>query len=63
MTEKKIGFYKKLMGSICHHCPICKYGRKYPVSAIGKMLHAKIHADLCPLWKAEKEIYGAKEAD
>jgi hypothetical protein len=58
MIENKTGLYKKIMGSVCHYCPICKYGRKNPESAIGKMLHAKIHADHCPMWKAEKEIYG-----
>ena len=58
MTKNKIGFYKKMMGSVCHHCPICKYGRKNPESAIGKILHSKIHADHCPMWRAEKEIYG-----
>ncbi|MBW1993526.1 MAG: hypothetical protein JRI77_03635 [Deltaproteobacteria bacterium] len=61
MVDKKIGFHKKIMGAVCRHCPICRYGRKNPESFIGKILHARIHADHCPLWKAEKEIYGEKQ--
>ena len=62
MTEEKVGLYKKIMGTVCHHCPLCKYGRKHPESTIGKMLHHKVHSDHCAMWKAEKEIYGDDEA-
>jgi hypothetical protein len=24
-------------------------------------LHHKLHADHCPMWKAEQEVYGKKE--
>jgi hypothetical protein len=58
MPKEEPGFYKKIMGAACHHCPLCKYGRSHPESLIGKMLHSKLHADHCPMWKAEKEIYG-----
>jgi len=58
MPEKKTGLYKKIIGAACHHCPICKYGRSHPESMIGKMLHHKLHSENCPMWKAEKEIYG-----
>jgi hypothetical protein len=60
MTEQKIGVYKKIMGSLCHHCPLCKYGRRNPRSVVGKILHHPLHADNCPMWKAEKMLYPDK---
>ena len=57
MSEKQPGIYKKIMGTVCHHCPFCKYWRNHPESMICKMLHHKVHADHCPMWKAEKEVY------
>jgi len=55
---------KHLLGWLCHHCPVCRYGRKHPESLIGRALHSKLHVDNCPAWKAEKEMYGGdgKEA-
>lgn len=55
--EKKAGFFKGVMASLCHHCPICRYGRKAPESLVGRMLHHPFHAERCPFWKAEKEAY------
>jgi len=47
---------------MCHYCPICMYGRGKPESVIGKILHHRLHAEHCPMWKAEKAKYGqAKE--
>lgn len=60
MSEAQPGIYKKIMGTVCHHCPICKYGRNHPESVIGKILHHKLHADHCPMWKAEKEVFESK---
>lgn len=60
MNETKTGFFKKVMARACHYCPICIYGRKHPDSMVGKMLHHKSHADRCPFWKAEKEVYGSE---
>jgi len=57
MGEDKITFLKKITASVCHYCPFCIYGRKNPESIVGRMLHHKFHADNCPLWKAEKEVY------
>lgn len=57
MNESKINFFKKLVASVCHYCPFCIYGRKNPDSIIGKILHHRLHADYCPFWKAEKEVY------
>jgi len=57
--QKKVGLFKKAFGTFCHHCPVCSYGRKNPDSVIGKMLHHPLHADNCPAWKAEKELYPA----
>ena len=57
MSEEGIGIFKKLLALVCHYCPICKYGRENPESVIGRILHHKFHADYCPMWKAEKEVY------
>jgi len=57
MEENKVGYGKKIMASICHYCPVCRYGRRNPESILGKILHHRYHADNCPFWKAEKEIY------
>lgn len=56
MEEKK-GFLKKVMASLCHNCPICRYGRRTPQSMLGRILHHRLHAEHCPFWKAEKEKY------
>ncbi len=61
MTEEKIGAFKKIRATICHHCPFCKHARENPDSAIGKILHHKLHADHCPMWKAEQEVYGKEK--
>jgi hypothetical protein len=60
MTEAKTSLLKRVMARTCHYCPICIYGRKYPGSMVGKMLHHKSHADRCPFWKAEKEVYASQ---
>ncbi len=57
MDADKTSVYKKIMGSICHYCPICKYGREKPRSIVGKILHHRLHADNCAMWKAEKMLY------
>jgi hypothetical protein len=59
--EEKIPLFKKIRATLCHHCPFCNHARRNPDSAIGKILHHKYHADNCPLWKAEKEVYGEGE--
>lgn len=55
---KKPGPFKRARAFLCHKCPFCNYGRKHPDSVIGKMLNHPLHADHCPMWKAEKELYG-----
>jgi hypothetical protein len=63
MDADKIGVYKKITGSICHYCPICKYGREKPRSFVGKILHHPMHADNCAMWKAEKILYSESSPD
>ena len=58
MDTNKIGTFKKIRASICNNCPLCKHARKNPESVVGKILHHKSHADNCPMWKAQKEVYG-----
>ncbi len=48
---------RRLLGAACHHCPLCVYGRRRPESWIGRILHHRWHADHCPFWKAEQELY------
>jgi hypothetical protein len=58
MSEDNIGRFKKIRAAICHNCPMCKHARGNPQSVIGKILHHKMHAEHCPMWKAEQEVYG-----
>jgi hypothetical protein len=58
VKENPPGKLRAWMAVTCHYCPLCRYGRKYPESFIGRLLHHKSHADHCPFWKAEKEKYG-----
>jgi hypothetical protein len=57
METKKQGYVQRAMASLCHYCPVCRYGRKKPDSLVGRMLHHPLHADRCPFWKAEQEKY------
>jgi len=61
MSEGKIGTFKKIRAAICHNCPLCKHARENPQSTIGKILYHKLHADHCPMWKAEQEVYGKEQ--
>ncbi|MCJ7596031.1 MAG: hypothetical protein MUO52_14800 [Desulfobacterales bacterium] len=64
MNESDVGYFKRFMAGACHYCPLCRFGRKNPESFVGKILHHKMHADHCPFWKREKEVYGsAKDED
>jgi hypothetical protein len=63
MSETKMGLLKRVMASVCHSCPVCRYGRENPESLVGKILHHRFHADHCPMWKAEKEAYAEGKRD
>jgi len=54
--EENITLFKKMRATVCHHCPLCCHARKNPHSRIGRIFH-KYHADHCPMWQAEKEVY------
>lgn len=56
--EGKLTIFKKIRARICHNCPVCNHARKNPESRIGRVLHHRYHAENCPFWKAEKEVYG-----
>jgi hypothetical protein len=58
VNEEKSTVFKRIRARICHNCPVCNHARKNPDSKIGRMLHHRYHADNCPFWKAEKEVYG-----
>ena len=60
-SGEKTTLFKKLRAKTCHHCPLCNHARNNPDSLIGRILHHKYHAENCPLWKAEKEVYGEGE--
>jgi hypothetical protein len=62
MNANKIGTFKKLRATICNNCPLCKHARKNPESVVGKILHHKKHAENCPMWKAQLEVYGEENA-
>ncbi len=60
MKKVKLNLFHRVMGHTCHHCPICSYARKKPESKIGKVLHHPAHANNCPAWKSEKEMFEGK---
>ena len=57
MSEGRKGILTSTLAVMCHYCPICMYGRGKPESVIGKILHHRLHAEHCPMWKAEKAMY------
>jgi len=59
MSENNVSPLRKALAVVCHHCPMCRYARANPESILGKVLHHRLHADYCPMWKAEKQMYGA----
>ncbi|MFH1726110.1 MAG: hypothetical protein ABII00_15995 [Elusimicrobiota bacterium] len=61
MNDKESSPPNRFLGAICHHCPLCRFGRKRPGSLIGRLLHHPLHAENCPFWKAEKDLYGQSD--
>jgi hypothetical protein len=59
MSEGSVGSLRKMLAGLCHACPLCKFGREHPESILGRLLNHPLHADHCPMWKAEKERYGS----
>jgi hypothetical protein len=59
MSEDSVGSLRKMLAGLCHACPLCKFGREHPESILGRLLNHPLHADHCPMWKAEKERYGS----
>jgi hypothetical protein len=59
MSEGGVGPVRTLLARMCHACPICKFGRERPESVLGRILSHPLHANHCPMWKAEKEMYGS----
>lgn len=57
MKNENAGPVKRLLGVVCHYCPLCRYGRKEPDSVVGRLLRHPFHSENCPFWKAEKELY------
>ena len=58
MDGTRRGPLVQVLAAMCHYCPICRYGRAKPDSMIGRILSHPLHADHCPMWKAEEEMYG-----
>ena len=61
MTSSRVGPLWKALAAMCSHCPICNYGRSHPDSLLGRLLHHPLHADHCPLWKAEQAVRAKRE--
>lgn len=61
MSENCLGPVGKALAVMCHRCPLCRQARAHPDSLIGRVLHHRLHANYCPLWKAERAIYGADQ--
>jgi hypothetical protein len=60
--KSRVGIFKKSRAVICHYCPFCMYARKRQDSFVGKILHHPNHADNCPMWNAEKEVYQRRDS-
>jgi len=58
MSQSTTGPLGKALAWMCHHCPVCVHGRSHPESLLGRVLHHRLHADHCPMWKAEQVVYG-----
>ena len=58
MSEGGGGSLRKMLAAMCHTCPLCNFGREHPESFLGRMLNHPLHADHCPMWRAEKMLYG-----
>ena len=63
MTDPKIGAFRKTLAAICSRCPICNHARAHPESWLGRVLHHPLHADHCPLWKAERDVAAERRAE
>ncbi len=50
---------RKVLGSVCDHCPLCNYAREHPDTLLGRWY--EWHGKWCPLWRAQKEIAAARE--
>ncbi len=61
MNENTVGPIRRVLAVLCHHCPMCKHARAYPESVLGRVLHHRLHADYCPMWKAERQAYDVGE--
>ncbi len=61
MSEHSVGPVRRALAVMCHHCPFCRYGRANPESLLGKVMHHRLHADYCPMWKSEKAVYGPEQ--
>lgn len=48
---------EKARAKICNSCPLCRHSRNRPDSVVGR-LHAKYHVEDCPMWEAQREVYG-----
>jgi hypothetical protein len=51
---------RKVLGTVCDHCPVCNYARKHPDTLLGR--YYEWHGKWCPAWQAQKEIAAAREA-
>ncbi|HTU01696.1 MAG TPA: hypothetical protein VMG58_07755 [Candidatus Sulfotelmatobacter sp.] len=56
-APQKLSAPKNVLAWICHQCPFCRHARSHPTSLLGRIMHHPLHADHCPLWKAERQRY------
>jgi hypothetical protein len=51
---------RKVLGTICDHCPLCNYARQHPDTLMGK--YYAWHGKWCPAWQAQQEMEAARKA-
>jgi len=59
MSDRAVGPLRRVLAVVCHHCPVCRHAREHPESFFGRVLHHPLHANYCPMWKAENSVYDA----
>ena len=57
--EGNMNGFKKVLGTLCDNCPLCKYARGNPETIIGRIM--EWHGKWCPAWKAYEEFNKEKK--
>jgi hypothetical protein len=51
---------RRILGTICDHCPLCNYAREHTDSLVAQ--YYDWHGKWCPAWQAQREIQNERDA-